>query len=151
MMSSSAFAARSADTAFERDRRPLQVSLSVEQPRAAVDETPADVQERKERNLAGLVGALRLTLFHFERRHDLLSPRVDGLFGLLHPHGGGTDVAHDLRSDSGVLPARPLDFRVGATDPTLVAREERHVETHAGSEFEPLVPLSIGVENPEQA
>ena len=100
---------------------PLQVSLSVEQPGAAVDETPADVQERKERNLAGLVGAFCLTLFHFERRHDFLPPRADGLFGLLHPHGGGTDVAHDLRSDRGVLPARPLDVRVGATDSTLVA------------------------------
>ena len=72
---------------------PLQVGLGVEQPHPAVDEPPADLQEHEERNLARLVGALRLALFDFERRHDLLlARRADGLLGLLHAHGSGTDV-----------------------------------------------------------
>ena len=83
-----------------------------------------------------MVRALGLTLFHFQRRHNLLAPGVHRLFGLLHSDGGGTDVAHDLCSDCGVLATCFLDFSVGATDPTLVAREQRHIQTHAGTELD---------------
>ena len=61
----------------------LQIRLGVEQPRAAVDETAADVEQREQRDLAGLIGALGLTLFDLERRHDLVPPGADGLLCLL--------------------------------------------------------------------
>ena len=84
---SSPWLTRATDAAFERDRRPLQVGLGVEQPRAAVDQTPTHVEQRKQRNLAGLIRALGLPLFDFERRNDLVTPRGDGLLGLPHPDG----------------------------------------------------------------
>jgi hypothetical protein len=138
-----------ADATFKSDDRSLQIRFSIEQSGTAVNETTADVEERKKRDLTRGIGALRLLLFSLERRHEFVPPGADRLFGLLHPDGCRSHVGHNLQSHSCILPTGSFDFRLGATDSSLIPRENRDVEIDTGPDLETFIFI-IRIKNGDQ-